>query len=211
MRRKDDILSRQNPILKTVFCLCLVLISSIVSFDKFLIIFVFTFLYLFLSPIIYLSWLKVIIKILPFFISLFLFGIIFGVPFTDQCYLSLRLIHFLLISAYLVKTSSLDSLSSGYKKQSTKLWFKFEFLLTAIVHFIPILIDKFNDNRKKHGNLVDIIVSSMIDCIKEIHNVEEAVFDEVDINSKKREVSLAADIYLSLLIVIPVIFIIGFN
>ncbi len=211
MARKDNILSRQNPILKTIFCLLLILISSILSFDKFLIIFAFTFIYLILSPTIYLKWLKVIIKIIPFFISLFLFGVIFRISFIDQCILSLRIIYFLLISVYLVETSSTDSFILGNNKQNSNFWFKFEFVITSTIHFIPILINKFNENRKLHSNIINIIVSSLEDSLKEIKQVEETVTSKVNKNCEKREVSLWADLYLSLLVVIPFIFIFIFN
>ena len=207
MIRKDNILSKQNPILKVVISLMLVLISSIISSEKFLIIFVFTFLYMIVSPIIYIYWLKTIVKIIPFFISLFIFGILFHVSFPDQCFLSLRIIHLLLISVYLAETSSIDSFIIGNNYQDSDFWFKCNFFLAATVHFIPILTVKFNNNRKDNKNIINIIVLSMEDSIKEIHEVEKAILNKVRINSEVRKVSLHSDIYLSLLAIIPCILI----
>ncbi len=203
MIRKDNILSRQNPILKVFISLFLVLISSYLSFDKFLIVFAFTFLYMIVSPKIYKNWLKTLIRIIPFFISLYILGIFFRIPFPDQCYLSARITHLLLISVYLVETTSIDLFVSGKTGHNSKFWFKLKFFMVATIHFVPILIAKFKDNRKKHTNISDIIVLSMEDCINEIHQVEETVINKVGISNVEGEVSLWSDIYLSLLVIIP--------
>ncbi|MCK5050717.1 MAG: hypothetical protein KAS53_03175 [Candidatus Cloacimonetes bacterium] len=207
MSRKDNILSLQNPILKIFVSLILIFISSIISFDKFLIVFTFTLLYMIISPIIYIIWLKTLVKITPFFISLYIFGILFQIPFLDQCFLSVRIIHLLLVSVYLVKTSSFDSFISGNKSKDSEFWFKFKFFLAATIHFIPILTNKFKDNRKSHKNIIDVIVFSMEDCFKEIHKVEETVINKVGINNERLNASFWANIYLSLLVIIPVLFI----
>ncbi len=203
MTRKDNILSRQNPILKVFISLFLVLVSSFISIDKFLIVFVFTFLYMIVSPNIYKNWLKTLVRIIPFFISLYILGIFLRISFPDQCYLSARIIHLLLISVYLIETTSVDSFVSGETCHNSKSWFKFKFFLAATVHFIPILIVKFKDNRKTHKNIIDIIVLSMEDCLNEIHEVEETIINKVEINNTERERSLWSDIYLSLLVIIP--------
>jgi hypothetical protein len=203
MIREDNILSRQNQILKVVFSLILILISSIISLEKFLIIFTFTFLYMIVSPIIYIYWLKTIIKIIPFFISLFVFGIFFQVSFPDQCFLSLRIIHILLISVYLSETSSIDSFIAGRGKQNSEFWFRCKFFLAATVHFIPILTAKFNENRKNNKNIIDIIVLSMENSVNEIHDIEKAVLNNVRMNRKVEKASLWSNIYLSLMLIIP--------
>ena len=206
MIRKDNILSLQNPILKIFICLVLIILSSIISFDKFLIIFGFTLLYLIISPTIYIIWLKTLIKITPFFISLYIFGILFQIPFADQCFFSARIIHILLISVYLVETSSIDSFISWNKNNDSEFWFKFKFFLVATVHFIPILTIKFKNNRKSHKNIVDIIVLSMEDCLKEIYKVEKTVINEVESNNEQLKVAFWANFYLLLLVIIPGLF-----
>jgi len=203
MIRKDNILSRQNPILKVIISLFLVLISSYISFDKFLIVFAFTFLYMIVSPKIYNNWLKTLVKIIPFFISLYIFGLFFKIPFPDQCYLSVRIIHLLLISVYLIETTSIDLFVSGKTGHNLKLGFKFKFFMVATVQFIPILIAKFKDNRKMHKNIIDIIVLSMEDCLNEIHEVEEKIINKVGMSNVVEEVSLWPDIYLFLLVIVP--------
>lgn len=207
MIRKDNLLSLQNPIFKICTSLILIFISSIINFDKFLIVFAFTLLYMIISPIIYIIWLKTIVKIIPFFISLYIFGILFQIPFPDQCFLSARIIHILLVSVYLVETSSFDSFISGNKNKDSEFWFKFKFFLAATIHFIPILTLKFKDNRRSHKNIIDVIVVSMEDCFKEIHEVEETIINKVGINNERLNVSFWANIYLSLLVIIPILFI----
>ncbi len=207
MIRKDNILSLQNPIIKICVSLILIFISSIISFDRFLIVFTFTLLYMIISPIIYFIWLKTLIKIIPFFISLFVFGIIFQIPFPDQCFLSVRIIHILLVSVYLVETTSFDSFISGNRRKDSEFWYKYKFFLAATIHFIPIFTKKFKDNRKSHKNIIEVIVVSMEDCFKEIHEVEETVINQVGINNVQLNFSFWANIYLSLLMIIPILLI----
>jgi len=203
MIRKDNILSKQNSILKVFTSLILVLISTIISSETFLIIFTFTILYMIVSPIIYFYWLKIIVKVIPFFISLFIFGILFQVPFPDQCLLSIRITHLLLISVYLAKTSSIVSFLTRKKNQDSRFWFKCKFFIAATIHFIPILTVKFNNNINKTKNIIDIIVLSMEDSVNEIHNVEKAISNKLRIDNEVREVSVWSDIYLSLLVIFP--------
>ena len=47
----------------------------------------------------------------------------------------------------------------------------------------------------------------MEDCLKEIHEVEETVNNKVRINHERQNISYWANIYLSLLVIVPVIFI----
>lgn len=206
MTRKDNLLSLQNPILKIIISIILIIISSVIDLDKFLLIFFLTFLYLIPSPIIYFIWLKTLVKIFPFFISLFIFGIIFRISFPDQCFLSARIIYFLLISVYLIETSSIDSFISWKANFNSGFWLKFKFLLAATIHFIPMLTNKFKVNRKLKKNIIDIIVTSMEDCFKEIHEVEAAIMDRLRINNS-RKISPWANIYLSLLVIIPILII----
>ena len=212
MTRKDNLLSLQNPILKIFISIILIIISSVIDFDKFLLIFSFTFLYLIPSPVIYFIWLKTLVKIIPFFISLFIFGIIFQISFPDQCFLSARIIYLLLISVYLIETSSIDSFISWKANFNSGFWLKFKFLFAATIHFIPMLTNKFIVNKKIKKNIIDIIVTSMEDCFKEIHEVEAAIMDKLRINNNSRKISLWANIYLSLLVIVPIFIIfINFN
>ncbi len=200
---KDNIFTRQNSILKLLFSLILVLITSMFSFDKFLIVFAFTLMYMIVSPTIYIHWLKTLVKLVPFFISLFILGILFRFPFPDQCYLSARIIHILLISIYIVETSSIGSFISWKTDHDSGFWFKLKFLLAATVYFIPILTIKFQDNWKIHKNIINLILISMEDCIKEIHDVEKTILNKVKIHNERVIVIFWSDIYLSLLVIIP--------
>ena len=155
------------------------------------------------SPIIYICWLKTIVKIIPFFISLFIFGILFQVSFPNQCLLSIHIIHLLLISVYLAETSSIVSFITGNINRNSGFWFKCKFFIAATIHFIPILTVKFNDSKNKKKNIIDIIVLSMEDSVNEIHNVEKAIINKLRVDNEVRKVSSWSDIYLSLLVIIP--------
>jgi len=205
MTRKDNILSRQNPILKIFISLILVIISSISNFESFLIIFGFTFLYFLVSLKIYIIWLKTLLKITPFFISIFMFGIIFQISFVDQCFLSLRIIYLLLISVYLTETTTIDSIVSGNANKNSNFLLKLKFFIAATVHFIPILTTNFKQNIKTNKNIINVIVISMEDCLKDIHEVELTVTRKIQDNIKNRKLSFWDDAYLFLLLIIPVL------
>lgn len=205
MTRKDNILSQQNPILKVFISIMLVIISSISNFNNFLMIFGFTFLYFLAFPKIYLFWFKTLLKIIPFFISLFIFGIIFQTPFLNQCVLSARIIYLLLISVYLTQTTTIDSIISVKEDQNSNFILKFKFFIAATVHFIPILITKFKYNIKTSRNLINAVVASMEDCLKDIHEVELTVTEKIRVNSKSKKRSFWADAYLLILVVFPIL------
>ena len=205
MTRKDNILSQQNPILKVFISIMLVIISSISNFNNFLMIFGFTFLYFLAFPNIYLIWFKTLLKIIPFFISLFIFGIIFQTPFLNQCVLSARIIYLLLISVYLTQTTTIDSIISVKEDQNSNFILKFKFFIAATVHFIPILITKFKYNIKTSRNLINAVVASMEDCLKDIHEVELTVTEKIRVNFKSKKRSFWADAYLLILVVFPIL------
>ncbi len=205
MTRKDNILSRQNPILKIFISLILVIISSISKFESFLIIFAFTFFYFLVSLKIYIIWLKTLLKIIPFFISVFMFGIIFQTSFPNQCFLSLRIIYLLLISVYLTETTTIDSIVSGNADKNSNFLLKLKFFIAATVHFIPILTTNFKQNIKTNKNIINVIVISMEDCLKDIHEVELTVTKRIQDNVENRKVSIWADVYLLLLLMILIL------
>jgi len=205
MIRKDNILSMQNPILKTLVCLILVIISSILNIDSFIIIFGFTLFYFLVSPKIYLIWLKTLLKIIPFFISIFIFGIIFNASFPNQCFLITRIIFLLLISVYLTETTTIDSIISSKTNQNSKLWWKLKFFLAATIHFIPILTDKFKHNFISNKNLINTIVVSMEECLINIHEVELTVTKKIHLKLESKKKSFGADTYLFLLLLVPVL------
>ncbi|MBT5420873.1 MAG: hypothetical protein HOK80_08270 [Candidatus Cloacimonetes bacterium] len=205
MTRKDNILSQQNPILKVFISIMLVIISSISNFNNFLMIFGFTFLYFLAFPKIYLIWFKTLLKIIPFFISLFIFGIIFQTPFLNQCVLSARIIYLLLISVYLTQTTTIDSIISVKEDQNSNFILKFKFFIAATVHFIPILITKFKYNIKTSRNIINAVVASMEDCLKDIHEVELTVTEKIRVNFKSKKRSFWADAYLLILVVFPIL------
>ncbi|MCD6176759.1 MAG: hypothetical protein J7K29_02865, partial [Candidatus Cloacimonetes bacterium] len=76
--------------------------------------------------------------------------------------------------------------------------------------FIPMLTNKFIDNKAKHKNIIDLIVISMEDCFKDIHKVEVVIKNTIRINTGNSKVSLWANVYLFLLILIPVFYIYWF-
>ncbi|MDP8268580.1 MAG: hypothetical protein P9L97_07635 [Candidatus Tenebribacter davisii] len=88
-------------------------------------------------------------------------------------------------------------------KYCSRFWFKFNFLVAATVHFIPIFTSKFKENKINNNNLVNIIIVSMEDCLAEINNVEKIILSRITIKNSVKEPSLLANMYLSLLVIFP--------
>lgn len=204
MSRKDNILSRQDPLLKFFVCSALVISSAVSGFNQLLIIFSFTLLHFLVEPIIFLHWLKLILKILPFFISLFILGILFNVSFIEQCHLSVRILYVLLISVYITRTSSIDAFAGYGILKRSKFIQKLFFFLAATIYFIPIFVSKFEKNRKMTKNLNDIVINSMEDCVTQINDVEAAVMKKFDDEIITKQKFSLANIYF-LVLILPLV------
>ncbi|MCF7859578.1 MAG: energy-coupling factor transporter transmembrane protein EcfT [Candidatus Cloacimonetes bacterium] len=210
MVKSETVLTKQDPTLKVIICLLLVIITSLIDFSLFLVIFGFSLLYFIVQPNIYTFWLTTLLKILPFFISFYVFSILFNLPFPNQLHITLRICYLLLISVFLVNTTAIDSFISSGNKKSTSFAFKFEFLLAATIHFIPIFISKFKQNKASSTDFSDSILRSFDDCVNEIDQVEHLVIDKINTLQRKTKKELFPQIYLLLLIIVPV-FLIIFN
>jgi hypothetical protein len=89
--------------------------------------------------------------------------------------------------------------------QNSNFILKFKFFIAATVHFIPILITKFKYNIKTSRNLINAVVASMEDCLKDIHEVELTVTEKIRVNFKSKKRSFWADAYLLILVVFPIL------
>ena len=176
----NSFFSKQSTFLKLLFILFGITISTLVNFKLFLIIFSLTLLYLIITPKIYLIWLKTLLKLIPFFISYFFFGIIFRIPFDLQGIVVTRIIFILLLSVYLVSTSSIETfLIDSTKLSRSKLLNDLRFFLVATIYFIPVFIDKFKIASFKKTNIIDIISASLNQSIKEIKSIEIRTMEKI--------------------------------
>jgi hypothetical protein len=176
------IFHQQNVYLKLLLLLMGVVLSTVVHFGYFLLIFGLTVVYLIPAHHIFVVWLKIILRLLPFLISYFLFALLVDLPFPIQVNFACRIIYLLLLSLYLLKTTTLYKLveDSGRLKDSKMLKPVF-FYFVATMQFIPIftkentyIIQKFKSQGKiSISKSVDILLESFMSAWDKIPFIEE--------------------------------------
>ena len=175
-----DFFARQNVLLKFFFALILIVFSAILSFSNLLIAFsILIASFLFKSYILQ-KWSQVLIRLFPFFISFFIFGIIFQIPFTIQAILALRIIYVLLLSVYLISTTPLEALladTSSWRK--TVFIEELRFFLLATFQFIPMFFHAYKDVTYKKKPSLSSFGNALQLCLQNIHEVEESITENV--------------------------------
>ncbi len=212
MRNRDSFFHKQNSFLKLLLILFGLIISVLLSFPRFLIMFGFTFLYLIISPKIYLEWLKIFLKLIPFFVSFFIFGLIFKVPFYSQCQASIRILFILLLSVYLIYTSSMESfLANSTQISKDNVFSNITFFIVATVYFIPILNEQFNIAAQKSRNFFQILSDAFTMSFQRINHVEKKSLEKIEKDKAKSRFYILPNLYLFLLALIYLILIINRN
>ncbi len=199
----ESFFEQQNTFLKAFIIFIGIVISASVDFYTLLIIFIFTFLYVIISPYIYFRWLKTILILLPFYISFFIFGIIFNIPFNQHSYVAIKITYILLLSVYLVSTTSIEAFLTDSAILSKNIYLnKFRFFLVATIYFIPILIEQFETVKKKHKNIFNIINHTVSQSMYEIKRVEMEVLKKLENSSIRRRFVILPNLYMLLLLLI---------
>ena len=158
MKNRFSFFQKQNSFLKLLLILFGLIISVLISFPRFLIMFGITFFYLIISPNIYLDWFKIFLKMIPFFVSYFIFGMIFNVSFITQSFISIRIMFLLLLSVYLISTTSMEGfLSNSTRISKNRIFSNITFFIVATVYFIPILSDQYKIAAQKSRNVLQIL------------------------------------------------------
>ncbi len=199
----ETFFEQQNTFLKTFIIFIGIVISASVDFYILLIIFIFTLLYVIISPHIYFRWLKTILILLPFYISFFIFGIIFNIPFNQHSYVAVKITHILLLSVYLVSTTSIEAfLTDSATLSKNKYLNKLRFFLVATIYFIPILIEQFETVKKKHKNILNVIHQAVSQSMDEIKRVEMEALKKLENSNIRRRFAILPNLYMLLLLLI---------
>ncbi len=194
---------QQNTFLKTFIIFIGIVISALVDFNTLLIIFILTLLYVIISPNIYFRWLKTILILLPFYISFFIFGIIFNIPFNQHSYMAIKITYILLLSVYLVSTTSMEAFLTDSATLSKNIYLnKFRFFLVATICFIPILIEQFETIKKKHKNTFNVLHQAVSQSMDEIKRVEMEALKKLKNSSIRRRFAILPNLYMLLLLLI---------
>ncbi|MBC8384784.1 MAG: hypothetical protein H8E57_04620 [Candidatus Cloacimonetes bacterium] len=197
---------RQNPYLKSGIIFVGIISSIIIDFPAFILVFALTLLYLIFYPGIYLNWLTTILKLIPLFISYFVFGVLFRLSFEAQLLVFLRINFLLLLSVYLISTTSVDSLLlNSYSFSRNKFISELFFFLLATISFIPILLEQFNESFSKSKNFLQIITDTFSNSFQKIGVVEKRTFQKMNDQYQKQQFWNFPNLYAMLLLMIYVI------
>ncbi len=191
----NQVLFRQNSLLKLLYIIIQTIIISVANLHFFLFLTAFNLAFFFLTqPNLILKWLVTILKLLPFYISFLFFSLLFDVSFPQQLLLLARIALILLLSVYLVSTSSISIFVAD-----TAIWQRFRlmadlrFFLIAVVFFIPVLITQFKQiaGRKISAALFVDIFQTSLDSIQRIERKAEQ-----EMATQKRKFDFAANFVL---------------
>ncbi|MFO7896818.1 MAG: hypothetical protein R6U84_07795 [Candidatus Cloacimonadales bacterium] len=147
------ILQQQNIVLKIVALVLALLITAFLELNNFYLLFGITLFYLCLDLRLYRDWLKLILKLLPFFSSLLFISILLPIDLPQQIILILKISYLLLLSVYITKTSELADLL--LYRQKNQLAANFIDFLIITLNFIPIFYKKFSEIYQQRQNLAE--------------------------------------------------------
>ena len=147
------IFQQQNIVLKIVALVLALLITAFLELNNFYLLFGITLFYLCLDLRLYRDWLKLILKLLPFFSSLLFISILLPIDLPQQIILILKISYLLLLSVYITKTSELADLL--LYRQKNQLAANFIDFLIITLNFIPIFYNKFSEIYQQRQNLAE--------------------------------------------------------
>ncbi|MCF7792628.1 MAG: hypothetical protein K9N09_00855 [Candidatus Cloacimonetes bacterium] len=183
---KSPILFRQHALVKLLYVIIQTLIISFSNINFFIILTVFNlFFFLILQPLIIKNWIFTIIKLLPLYISILVFSLIFTTPFLQQLYLLGRLSLILLLSVFLVNTSTIYSFVADTVFLNR---FRFtsdvRYFLVAVIFFIPEMVEQF---KQAAGRKLSIsgIIGIFEKSLNSIQKVEEKAEKSIDDEARK--------------------------
>lgn len=177
------VFEKQNIFLKIFTIFVAIIVTTFVGEKCFYAMFLFSVLYFMIEPKIFVHWFNLILKLFPFFSSLILLSIIFRSDFFDQMILISRIIYILLLSVYLVKSSSMDKLfmiSHNSKFKYSKIFVSY---IVATISFIPYFLQNYKIAYQSEENVVEAFVKAVDKTSK---SSKDIWFETCDMMNKER-------------------------
>jgi len=179
---QQDFFAKQHVLLKFFFVLLLITISAILSFSNLIISSGILIISFFIKPAIIKNWGQVLIRLFPFFISLFIFGIIFRVPFNLQAMLAFRICYVLLLSVYLISTTPFEAFIADTKTSEDNRFIEdLRYFLLATFQFIPLFLQTYEDVTSKTKLSFSSLGLILQICFNKIYEVEKSVNESSNI------------------------------
>ncbi|MDY6915444.1 MAG: hypothetical protein SVM86_03910, partial [Candidatus Cloacimonadota bacterium] len=146
-------------------------------------------------------WLKTCLKLIPFFIAYFLLGTVFNIDFELQLLTSAKIIIFLLLSVYIISTTSLENFLADISflcKQNSE----FTIYLAAIFEFIPLFIKNF---KKIRSNPIHAAVNAISKTADESVGIHQNIKKKLEKTLPKRELANIPNMFLLILILLMIL------
>lgn len=191
--------ARQHPQIKWLFTVFFSLIIIIAKPIELLVIAGMLFFYLLVSPRLLGCWLQTLLKLLPLFITIIAFALLFAQDFYSQLYLIGRLALLILLSVYLVRSSEPSYLFAFLPAS----WVNTRRFLAATFLFIPVFLDKFSHLSGDMHQLQNNVHQAVEDTWLQLDNVRNQL-DKAD-TADNFTFSWLSDIFALILIVISIL------
>jgi hypothetical protein len=149
----------QNIFLKISSVILGICIITMLDFDIFLLYLFISFIFLCPQIELFKYWLSVLLKLLPFFSSILFLAILFKLDIIAQLKLIMKISALILLSVYLIKTSTTDDLISMVGKNKN-----FETIVKYVIltiNFIPFFYNNFVENYKIEKNIIETFSKSV--------------------------------------------------
>lgn len=188
----------------------ILIISSIfavinLNFNGIIILYLATFLFFVNKMEILRSWLKSMLILIPFFISLMLAGYFLKIDYYQQIYLLMKICYIILMSVYLVKSIDLTYKLQLLNNKKRSLGEEIQLFFYSTLMFTNILINHFNSLSLKKNKISDLLKNTIFQ-----HHQGDftSKFDSGLIptkNSEPKKNNLCEDLLINLLILFIII------
>jgi len=193
----------QNFILKIFAVILGIIVTTCLKYNLFVLLFVFTLVYAAFNFRILSDWVRVNVKLLPFFSSLIILTIIFRLDIFEQLMMISKISYLLLLSVYLIKTSDLNDLLHFLGKNNNL--DKIISFLIITINFIPLFYDNFTVIFQKSKNLIDTFTRAVGETYKQRLAVAEMSKKQLQESALKKEFWCLENMLLELLIAVELL------
>jgi hypothetical protein len=191
----NNLYEKQNVFLKLFFVLSCLIYISIGNFIHLSLIFILIVIFLAFQPEIFIFWLKTISKLSFFFISYFIFSTIFKIDFFVQLKMFIKIVIMLLLSVYLVRTSSTKFLFFGNLPPNS-LKYDFVYFILATMNFINIFYNNYLSFSSKKYPLKKMISKTLKNSISEVENIKIKIEKDLNTNNNRTTFFSFENLYL---------------
>ena len=197
---------RQNIFLKLILIILGIILSAAIDINLLIFLYFITAIYLMINPEIFKTWFFTFFKLLPFFISYYILGMIFKMDFIQQNFITLRILLIILLSVYALNSTTTKKIIADSANLLDKQAFRniiFYFLLCF--KFIKLLVKQFKLNKKEQTNLKIIIKKTLNSSLEKMQKTYNQAIADLENKELKAEFWNLPNLTLLLLITVYIL------